>query len=31
MPGNVAPNFLCARLLYKILAYRFGSEIRSRG
>jgi agmatinase len=31
MPGNVAPNFLCARLLYKILAYRFGSEIRTRG
>jgi agmatinase len=25
MPGNVAPNFLCARLLYKILTYRFGS------
>ncbi len=24
MPGNVAPNFLCARLLYKILSYRFG-------
>ena len=23
MPGNVAPNFLCARLLYKILSYRF--------
>jgi agmatinase len=31
MPGNVAPNFLCARLLYKILAYRFGSEIKARG
>jgi agmatinase len=31
MPGNVAPNFLCARLLYKTLAYRFGSEIRTRG
>ena len=30
MPGNVAPNFLCARLLYKILTYRFGPEIRSR-
>jgi agmatinase len=26
MPGNVAPNFLCAKLLYKILSYRFGSE-----
>ena len=24
LPGNVAPNFLCAKLLYKILAYRFG-------
>jgi agmatinase len=24
MPGNVAPNFLCAKLLYKILSYRFG-------
>jgi agmatinase len=24
MPGNVAPNFFCARLLYKILTYRFG-------
>jgi len=27
MPGNVAPNFLCAKLLYKILSYRFGAEI----
>src|SRR2546422_211282 len=26
MPGNVAPNFLCAKLLYKILSYRFGGE-----
>lgn len=24
MPGNVAPNFLCAKLLYKILSYQFG-------
>jgi len=31
MPGNVAPSFLCARLLYKILSYRFGGEIKSRG
>jgi N1-aminopropylagmatine ureohydrolase len=23
MPGNVAPNFLCAKLLYKILSYQF--------
>jgi agmatinase len=28
MPGNVAPNFLCAKLLYKILSYRFGKEVR---
>ena len=27
MPGNVAPNFLCAKLIYKILSYRFGKEI----
>ncbi len=27
MPGNVAPNFLCAKLLYKILSYRFGREV----
>jgi agmatinase len=24
--GNVAPNFLCAKLLYKILTYRFRKE-----
>ena len=30
MPGNVAPSFLCARLLYKILTYRFGPELKSR-
>jgi agmatinase len=24
LAGNVAPNFFCARLLYKILSYRFG-------
>jgi agmatinase len=23
IPGMVAPNFLCAKLLYKILNYRF--------
>jgi len=28
MPGNAAPNFLCAKLLYKILSYRFGKETR---
>src|SRR5580692_1662369 len=26
MPGNVSPNFLCAKLIYKILSYRFGAE-----
>ena len=26
--GNVAPNFLCAKLLYKILSYRFGKNGR---
>ena len=26
MPGHVAPNFLCAKLIYKILSYRFGKE-----
>jgi agmatinase len=30
MPGNVAPNFLCAKLVYKILSYRFGREITKR-
>jgi agmatinase len=29
MPGNVAPNFLCAKLMYKILTYRFGKEFKS--
>jgi agmatinase len=27
MPGHVAPNFLCAKLIYKILSYRFGQEL----
>ena len=27
MAGNVAPNFLCAKLVYKILSYRFGREV----
>ena len=26
LPGNVAPNFLCAKLIYKILSYRFRSS-----
>ncbi len=30
MPGHVAPNFLCAKLVYKILTYRFGAEVRGR-
>jgi agmatinase len=25
--GNIAPNFLCAKLIYKILSYRFGPEV----
>jgi agmatinase len=28
MPGNIAPNFLCAKLVYKILTYRFGAEVK---
>jgi agmatinase len=32
MAGNVAPNFLCAKLIYKMLSYRFGAEVnRLRG
>ena len=27
IPGHVAPNFLCAKLIYKILSYRFGPEL----
>jgi N1-aminopropylagmatine ureohydrolase len=27
--GNVAPNFLCAKLLYKILTYRFRRDIQA--
>lgn len=26
LPGMIAPNFLCAKLIYKILTYRFGSS-----
>jgi len=29
MAGHVAPNFLCAKLIYKILSYRFGLEVKS--
>jgi agmatinase len=28
LSGNVAPNFLCAKLIYKILSYRFGAGTR---
>jgi N1-aminopropylagmatine ureohydrolase len=31
MPGHVAPNFLCAKLIYKILSYRFGAEVCKKG
>ena len=30
MAGMVAPNFLCAKLVYKILSYRFGHEVKRR-
>ena len=30
LPGNVAPNFLCAKLIYKILSYRFGNELKGK-
>jgi agmatinase len=29
LPGLVAPNFLCAKLIYKILTYRFGAALRA--
>jgi agmatinase len=29
IPGNIAPNFLCARLLYKILSYRFAGAVKA--
>lgn len=29
IPGLVAPNFLCARLVYKILTYRFAAALSS--
>ena len=28
--GNVAPNFLCAKLVYKMLSYRFAKEISGK-
>jgi agmatinase len=30
MGGNVAPNFLCAKLIYKLLSYTFGGEAGRR-
>jgi agmatinase len=27
IPGLVAPNFLCAKLIYKMLTYRFHKEL----
>jgi agmatinase len=26
IPGMIAPNFLCAKLIYKLLSYRFGAR-----
>jgi N1-aminopropylagmatine ureohydrolase len=30
LPGLMAPNFLCAKLIYKILTYRFASAVKHR-
>jgi agmatinase len=30
IPGQVAPNFLCAKLVYKMLTYRFGADVRRK-
>ena len=30
MAGNVAPTFLCAKLSYKILSYRFAHEVAAK-
>jgi agmatinase len=30
LPGIMAPNFLCAKLVYKILGYRFAERIGTR-
>src|SRR6267142_2193959 len=27
--GNIAPNFLCAKLVYKILSYRFCADVKT--
>ena len=31
MPGMIAPNFLCAKLIYKILTYRFAEKTSQLG
>jgi agmatinase len=31
LPGLMAPNFLCAKLVYKILTYRFARELGRHG
>ena len=30
IPGLIAPNFLCAKLIYKLLTYRFAADPRTR-
>jgi agmatinase len=30
IPGMVAPNFLCAKLIYKLLTYRFAADARAK-
>ncbi len=30
IPGMVAPSFLCAKLIYKLLSYRFASDPRAK-
>jgi agmatinase len=30
IPGIVAPSFLCAKLLYKLLTYRFAADPRAK-
>jgi agmatinase len=30
IPGMIAPNFLCAKLIYKLLTYRFAADPRAR-
>jgi agmatinase len=30
IPGMVAPNFLCAKLVYKLLTYRYAADPRAK-